>query len=114
MTSGVNGSFGDETLAPICCSAPSGRKPVTDGLKLENAGLQDDRTRFIEADDYCRTKVANIFAIGDVTGKIQLAHYATAQGIAAAENAVQHEIAQARHAGAERDLSRRPKSAPPA
>ncbi len=33
----------------------------------------------------------SIFAIGDVTGKIQLAHYATAQGIAAAENAVREE-----------------------
>jgi dihydrolipoamide dehydrogenase len=43
---------------------------------------------FIEADDCCRTNVATIYAIGDVTGKIQLAHYATAQGIAAAENAV--------------------------
>jgi len=68
--------------------AAVGRKPVTDGLKLENAGLKTNERGFIEADDYCRTKVANIFAIGDVTGKIQLAHYATAQGIAAAENAV--------------------------
>jgi len=65
-----------------------GRKPVTDGLNLENAGLKTNERGFIEADDYCRTEVANIFAIGDVTGKIQLAHYATAQGIVAAENAV--------------------------
>ena len=68
--------------------AAVGRKPVTDGLKLENAGLRTNERGFIEADGYCRTKVANIFAIGDVTGKIQLAHYATAQGITAAENAV--------------------------
>ena len=68
--------------------AAVGRKPVTDGLKLENAGLRTNERGFIETDGYCRTKVANIFAIGDVTGKIQLAHYATAQGITAAENAV--------------------------
>jgi dihydrolipoamide dehydrogenase len=89
---GVKGSFGDETLAADLLLCAVGRKPVTDGLKLENAGLKTTDRGFIEADDYCRTKVANIFAIGDVTGKIQLAHYATAQGIAAAENAVQMEL----------------------
>ncbi|HEU6448837.1 MAG TPA: dihydrolipoyl dehydrogenase [Verrucomicrobiae bacterium] len=84
----VTGKFGDETLSADLLLCAVGRKPVTDGLKLENAGLKTNERGFIEADDYCRTKVANIFAIGDVTGKIQLAHYATAQGIAAAENAV--------------------------
>lgn len=84
----VTGKFGDETLSADLLLCAVGRKPVTDGLKLENAGLKTTERGFIEADDYCRTKVANIFAIGDVTGKIQLAHYATAQGIAAAENAV--------------------------
>jgi dihydrolipoamide dehydrogenase len=89
---GVKGSFGDETLTADLLLCAVGRKPVTDGLKLENAGLKTTDRGFIEADDYCRTKVANIFAIGDVTGKIQLAHYATAQGIAAAENAVQTKL----------------------
>lgn len=84
----VKGNFGDEALTADLLLCAVGRKPVTDGLKLENAGLKTTERGFIEADDYCRTKVANIFAIGDVTGKIQLAHYATAQGIAAAENAV--------------------------
>jgi dihydrolipoamide dehydrogenase len=84
----VKGNFGDEALTADLLLCAVGRKPVTDGLKLENAGLKTSERGFIEADDYCRTKVANIFAIGDVTGKIQLAHYATSQGIAAAENAV--------------------------
>jgi dihydrolipoamide dehydrogenase len=84
--------FGSELLQADLLLCAVGRKPVTDGLKLENAGLKTNERGFIEADDYCRTKVANIFAIGDVTGKIQLAHYATAQGIAAAENAVQTKL----------------------
>jgi dihydrolipoamide dehydrogenase len=88
----VKGNFGDETLSADLLLCAVGRKPVTDGLKLENAGLKTTERGYIEADDYCRTKVANIFAIGDVTGKIQLAHYATAQGIAAAENAVQTKL----------------------
>jgi dihydrolipoamide dehydrogenase len=88
----VRGNFGDETLSADLLLCAVGRKPVTDGLKLENAGLKTTERGYIEADDYCRTKVASIFAIGDVTGKIQLAHYATAQGIAAAENAVKTKL----------------------
>ena len=85
----VRGQIGDETLTADLLLCAIGRKPVTDGLKLENAGLKTSERGYIETDDYGRTKVANIFAIGDVTGKIQLAHYATAQGLTAAENAVQ-------------------------
>jgi dihydrolipoamide dehydrogenase len=85
---GVTGHFGDEALHADLLLSAIGRKPVTDGLKPENAGVKVTERGFIEADDCCRTNVATIYAIGDVTGKIQLAHYATAQGIAAAENAV--------------------------
>ncbi|HTS17744.1 MAG TPA: dihydrolipoyl dehydrogenase [Verrucomicrobiae bacterium] len=87
-STGVRGNFGGESLAADLLLSAVGRKPVTDGLHLENAGLKTNERGFIDTDDYCRTKVANIFAVGDVTGKTQLAHYATAQGIAAAENAV--------------------------
>ena len=86
--SGVSGFFGEETLKADLVLCSVGRRPVTEGLELQNAGLKVNERGFLQADDYCRTQVANIFAIGDVTGKIQLAHYATAQGITAAENAV--------------------------
>jgi dihydrolipoamide dehydrogenase len=88
----VKGNFGDEVLSADLLLCAVGRKPVTDGLKLENAGLKTSERGFIESDDYCRTRVANIFAIGDVTGKVQLAHFATAQGIDAAENAVRPKL----------------------
>jgi dihydrolipoamide dehydrogenase len=84
---GVRGKCGDETLEAKLLLVSVGRKPVTDGLHLENAGLKTNERGFIEADDYGRTNVATIYAIGDVTGKTQLAHYATAQAIVAAENA---------------------------
>jgi dihydrolipoamide dehydrogenase len=83
---GVRGRCGDEMLEAKLLLVSVGRKPVTDGLKLENAGLKTNERGFIEADEYGRTKVATIYAIGDVTGKTQLAHYATAQAIAAASN----------------------------
>ena len=85
---GVRGDCGDETLRADLMLNAVGRKPVTDGLALENAGLNVNQRGFIDADEYCRTKVATVYAVGDVTGKVQLAHFATAQGVAAAENAV--------------------------
>ena len=85
---GARGRRGDDVLEADLLLSAVGRKPVTEGLKLEQAGLAANPAGFIETDDYCRTRVATLYAIGDVTGKTQLAHYATAQGIAAAENAV--------------------------
>jgi dihydrolipoamide dehydrogenase len=85
---GARGSLGGELLEADLLLCAVGRKPVTEGLKLDQAGLAPNPRGFIETDDYCRTPVATIYAIGDVTGKTQLAHYATAQGITAAENAL--------------------------
>jgi dihydrolipoamide dehydrogenase len=85
---GVRGVFGDDTLQADLLLNAVGRKPVTDGLNLAAAGLETNARGFIDTDAYCRTKAATIFAIGDVTGKTQLAHFATAQGLVAAENAV--------------------------
>jgi dihydrolipoamide dehydrogenase len=85
---GVSGNLGTETLRAEILLSAVGRKPVTDGLNLASAGLQPDPRGCLETDAFGRTRVGNIFAIGDVTGKTQLAHYATAQGLAAAENAI--------------------------
>jgi dihydrolipoamide dehydrogenase len=62
-----------------------GRRPVTDTLNLAAAGLATDDKGFITVDAQCRTKVPNIFAIGDVTGQPLLAHRAMKQGVVAAE-----------------------------
>ena len=84
---GIRGEFGAETLEADLLLSAVGRRPVTEGLGLENIGLAVDSRGFIEADEYGRTRVANVFAVGDVTGRTQLAHSATSQGIIAAENA---------------------------
>jgi dihydrolipoamide dehydrogenase len=62
-----------------------GRRPVTDNLNLHAAGLAADDKGFIAVDQQLRTKVPNIFAIGDVTGQPLLAHRAMKQGVIAAE-----------------------------
>jgi len=65
----------------------TGRRPVTAGLGLEQAGVRVNSHGFVEVDGYGQTNVAGIFAIGDVNGGPQLAHAATSQGITVAENA---------------------------
>lgn len=65
-----------------------GRKANTDGMNLESIGVQMHRRGIQHADDSMRTHVPNIFAIGDVTGRIQLAHVASMEGIVAVTNAI--------------------------
>ncbi len=62
-----------------------GRRPYTEGLGLENAGVKVDERGFIPVDSQQRTNVAHIFAIGDVTSPVMLAHKASAEGRVAAE-----------------------------
>ncbi len=61
-----------------------GRKPVTEGLGLETVGVATDRG-YVRVDAHQRTNVPGIWAIGDVTPTIWLAHVASAEGIVAAE-----------------------------
>jgi dihydrolipoamide dehydrogenase len=63
-----------------------GRRPNTEGLGLEKAGLQTNNRGQIEADHDFRTKVPGIWAIGDVIPGPMLAHKAEDEGIAVAEN----------------------------
>lgn len=63
-----------------------GRKPSTSGMGLEELGIQTERG-FIQVDEHLETSVPGIYAIGDITGKLQLAHVASAQGLVAAANA---------------------------
>ena len=62
-----------------------GRKPNSENLGLENVGIQTERG-FIKVNDNLETSINGIYAIGDVTGKVQLAHVASAQGLVAAAN----------------------------
>ena len=64
-----------------------GRKPYTSGLKLENIGLEvSDKRKAIPVNKKMETSIKGIYAVGDVTDKILLAHVASSQGVAAVEN----------------------------
>lgn len=61
-----------------------GVQPNVENLGLDSLGVQVDRGSIV-VDEFMRTNVPGIYAIGDVTGKLALAHVASAQGIVAAE-----------------------------
>jgi dihydrolipoamide dehydrogenase len=62
-----------------------GRRPVTDTLNLEAAGLKTNDKGFIDVDAQRKTSVDGIYAIGDITGGPLLAHKAMKEGVVAAE-----------------------------
>ena len=62
-----------------------GRRPVTDSLDLDKAGLAVNEKGFIDVDAQRKTKVDGIYAIGDITGGPLLAHKAMKEGVVAAE-----------------------------
>ncbi|MEI6564377.1 MAG: dihydrolipoyl dehydrogenase [bacterium] len=66
-----------------------GRRPNTADIGLESVGLTTDRG-FVRVDDFMETPVKGIYCIGDANGRCLLAHAASAQGVAAVENAMGH------------------------
>jgi dihydrolipoamide dehydrogenase len=75
-----------ETLEAEVVLVSIGRRPNTDGLGLDKAGVELNQRGQIETDHQFRTKVAGVWAIGDVIPGPMLAHKAEDEGIAVAEN----------------------------
>ena len=79
----AKGADGSVTVDKVLMSV--GFAPRVEGFGLENTGVELTDRGAIAIDDHMRTNVPGIYAIGDVTAKLQLAHVAEAQGIVAAE-----------------------------
>lgn len=77
-------SSGTVELAAEIAIVAVGRMANTEGIGLENTDVVLDRG-FIRTDDFMQTAENHIYAVGDVNGKMQLAHAAAHQGIAAVE-----------------------------
>ncbi|MBO9527059.1 MAG: glutathione-disulfide reductase [Sphingobium yanoikuyae] len=75
---------GDPVAADIVLFA-TGRRPHTDGLGLENAGVEIDDKGAIKVDEYSRTSCESIYAVGDVTDRLQLTPVAIREGHAFAD-----------------------------
>jgi len=70
----------DQALAAI------GFRPNSKGLGLEEVGVKINERGFVEVNEKMQTNVPGIWAIGDLTGKLMLAHVGSAMGIICAEN----------------------------
>ncbi|MEY3282902.1 MAG: dihydrolipoyl dehydrogenase [Acidobacteriota bacterium] len=80
---GADGKPGKINAATLLIAV--GRRPVTDGLGLENTKIETDRG-YLKVDEYMRTAEPNVYAIGDVIPTPWLAHVASKEGCLAAEH----------------------------
>lgn len=90
VTVSANGE--NKTLEAEQALVAIGFRPNSKGLGLEEVGVRISERGFIEINERMQTSVPHIYAIGDVTGKLMLAHVGSAMGILAAEAIAGHEI----------------------
>ncbi len=74
-----------ETIEAELLLVAVGRGPISAGLGYDEVGVQMDRGGFVVVDEYCRTNVPTISAVGDLVPTLQLAHVGFAEGILVAE-----------------------------
>jgi dihydrolipoamide dehydrogenase len=86
VTVKIRTGSGEETIEADQALVAVGIKPNTEKLGLEAAGVKLGPRGHVEVDERMATHVAGVWAIGDVTGKLALAHVGSAMGIVCAEN----------------------------
>ena len=82
----VETAKGEETIDAEITLVAIGFKPNSQGIGLEEAGVELDKRGFVVIDERMASSQPGIWAIGDLTGKLLLAHTASAQGLICAEN----------------------------
>ncbi|TCP28545.1 dihydrolipoamide dehydrogenase [Tenacibaculum skagerrakense] len=86
VTVKANNKKGEEiTFTGDYCLVAVGRRPYTDGLALDKAGVKVTERGQIDVNDHLQTNVSNIYAIGDVVRGAMLAHKAEEEGVVVAE-----------------------------
>jgi len=86
----VTTTKGEEKIECDTLLMAVGRRPNTEDIGLDSAGVELDENGWIRVDEYCQTTASGVFAIGDVAGPPMLAHKASHEGITAAERAAGH------------------------
>jgi dihydrolipoamide dehydrogenase len=85
VTATVTTSSGEETVKADLLLVAVGRRPVTEGAGLDAAGVTVDERGFVVVDEYARTNVPGIWAVGDVIDTLGLAHASFAEGLLVAD-----------------------------
>ena len=90
VSSGLRATLGGNNIIEVDkVLVATGRRPATQDLGLDSIGLQTDRG-FIRVNGRMQTAVKDVYCIGDANGRCLLAHAASAQGVAAVEDALGH------------------------
>ena len=90
---------GGDTMETELVMYATGRRPKTSGIGLEDVGVEVNDKGAIVVDGYSRTSVDNIWAVGDVTDRINLTPVAIAEGAALAETLFNDNPIQVDHSG---------------
>lgn len=85
ITYQANENGASQTLDADVVLIATGRRPYTEGLGLEELGIELDKRGFININSHWQTNIASIYAIGDVVAGPMLAHKAEDEGVAVAE-----------------------------
>ena len=88
--SGVKVKAGDQEVKADYLVIAGGRRPDTDPLNIDAAGVKTDDRGYIEVDEWQRTSAEGVYAIGDLVRGPALAHKASEEGVIAVEHAAGH------------------------
>ena len=97
VTVNYDDSDGSQSIEVDKLVVAVGRKPFSDNLLADDAGVELDERGFIVVDDECRTGVKNVFAVGDCVRGLMLAHKGSEEGVMAAD-LIAGEVAEVNYA----------------
>lgn len=110
VTCTVEGGSTDTLKADILLVAV-GRRPVTEGAALDVAGVAVDERGFVTVDEYCRTNVPGVYAVGDVIPTLGLAHASFGEGVLVADHIAGEEVTPIDYSGVPRVTYSHPEAA---
>ncbi|MDH5649084.1 MAG: glutathione-disulfide reductase, partial [Gammaproteobacteria bacterium] len=87
----LHSAIGESVSGFDCVIWATGRKPNTEGMNLAHAGIRQDKRGYVVTDEYQNTNINNVYAVGDVTGRMALTPVAIGAGRRLADRLFNHQ-----------------------